>query len=147
MTILKLKIPGIKVEYEGSEKLPENRALHLLEAMKKSNNADVKKNLLELNRSLEQNLAALDGHVSSMSKLRKELAHRIKEVNKKSMRFLEKVETSGEQPGWLCKVVGCHQGNARDANVFQFAVSSTPEPDATRKPLVHRRVEHHEDKA
>jgi hypothetical protein len=93
MALLKLKIPGIEVEYEGTEKLPENRALQLLEAMKKSNNKDVKKNLLELNENLGQDLAALDGHVASMSKLSKELARRIKDINKKSMKFLEKVET------------------------------------------------------
>jgi predicted nucleic acid-binding Zn-ribbon protein len=93
MATLKLKIPGIKVEYEGAEKLPENRALQLLEAMKKSNNEDVKKKLSELNEGLEQNLAALDGHVASLSKLSKELARRIKEVNEKSMKFFEKVET------------------------------------------------------
>jgi hypothetical protein len=93
MATLKLKIPGIKVEYEGAEKLPENRALQLLEAMKKSNNEDVKKNLSELNESLEQNLAALDGHVASMSKLSKELARKIKDINEKTMKFLEKVET------------------------------------------------------
>jgi Ulp1 family protease len=93
MATLKLKIPGIEVEYEGAEKLPENRALQLLEAMKKSNNEDVKKKLLELNESLEQDLAALDGHVASMSKLSKELARRIKDINEKSMKFFEKVET------------------------------------------------------
>jgi ABC-type transporter Mla subunit MlaD len=93
MALLKLKIPGIVVEYEGTEKLPENRALQLLEAIKKSNNEDVKKNLSELNESLEQNLAALDGHVASMSKLSKELARRIKDINEKSMKFFEKVET------------------------------------------------------
>jgi hypothetical protein len=93
MAILKLKIPGIKVEYEGAEKLPENRALQLLEAMKKSNNEDVKKDLSELNEGLEQNLAALNGHVASMSKLSKELARKIKDINEKTMKFLEKVET------------------------------------------------------
>jgi hypothetical protein len=93
MATLKLKIPGIEVEYEGAEKLPENRALQLLEAMKKSNNEDVKKNLSELNESLEQDLAALDGHVASMSKLSKELARKIKDINEKTMKFLEKVET------------------------------------------------------
>ena len=93
MAILKLKIPGIEVEYEGAEKLPENRALQLLEAMKKSNNEDVKKKLSELNESLEQDLAALDGHVASLSKLSKELARRIKEVNEKSMKYFEKIET------------------------------------------------------
>ena len=92
MAILKLKIPGIKVEYEGAEKLPENRALQLLEAMKKSHNEDVKKDLLELNENLEQNLAALDGHIASISKLSKELARRIKEVNEKSIKFFEKIE-------------------------------------------------------
>ena len=99
MAILKLKIPGIKVEYEGAEKLPENRALQLLEAMKKSHNEDVKKNLLELNEGLEQNLAALDGHVASMAKQSRELARRIKKVNEKSMKFFEKIENSGKQPG------------------------------------------------
>jgi hypothetical protein len=93
MATLKLKIPGIEVEYEGAEKLPEKRALQLLEAMKKSNNEDVKKNLSELNESLEHNLVALDGHVTSMSKLSKELARRIKDINEKSMRFFENVET------------------------------------------------------
>jgi predicted butyrate kinase (DUF1464 family) len=93
MAVLKLKIPGIEVEYEGAEKLLENRALQLLEAMKKSNNEDVKKNLSELNESLEQNLAALDGHIASMSKLSKELTRRIKDINEKSMKYLEKVET------------------------------------------------------
>ena len=92
MAILKLRIPGIEVEYEGAEKLPENRALQLLEAMKKSNNEDVKKNLMELNDSLAQDLAALDGHVASVSKLSKELARRIKDINDKSVKFLEKVE-------------------------------------------------------
>jgi Ulp1 family protease len=98
MAILKLKIPGIKVEYEGAEKLPENRALQLLEAMKKSNNEDVKKDLLELNESLAQDLAALDGHVASMSKLSKELARSIKEVNEKSMKFYKKIETLANSP-------------------------------------------------
>jgi predicted butyrate kinase (DUF1464 family) len=98
MAILKLKIPGIKVEYEGAEKLPENRALQLLEAMKKSNNEDVKKDLLELNESLEQDLVALDGHVASKSKLSKELARSIKEVNEKSMKFYKKIETLANSP-------------------------------------------------
>jgi len=109
MAILKLKIPGIEVEYEGAEKLPENRALQLLEAMKKSNNEDVKKNLSELNEGLEQNLAALDGHVASLSKLSKELARRIKEVNERSMKFFEKAEALANSPDGSAELLAATQ--------------------------------------
>jgi len=101
MTKLKLKILGTEVEYEGNEKFLESKVLPLLEAVKKSNNEDVKRTLLEMNEDLQRNHAILEGYSSNMSRLNEELAHRMKEINEKSVSFLESIQTLASSPADL----------------------------------------------
>jgi Ulp1 family protease len=93
MTTLKLKFPEFEVKYEGTERFLETKVPQLLEKLKKSHNAEVKRKLLELNEGLQQNLSDLDGHVADLSQLNGGLASRIKELNDKLLDFFESIAT------------------------------------------------------
>jgi hypothetical protein len=92
MTKLKLKVLGTEVEYEGNTKFLETKVLPLLEAVKKTHNEEVKRNLLEVYEDLQKNLATLESYSASMSRLNEELARRMKELSEKSASFLEGIK-------------------------------------------------------
>ena len=94
MTKLKLKVLDIEIEYEGDENFLETKVLPLLEAIKKSHNEKMKKNLLEAYEGLQQNLSTLESTSANMSRWNEELARKMKEFSEKSMHLYERIKTS-----------------------------------------------------
>ena len=98
MTKLKVKIAGTELEYEGEEAFLETHVLPLLEAVKRSHNEKVQRDLLDVCQDLQQHLATLEEYSASMSSLSSEHARVMAEFSEKSAGFLEAIKDhAGDQ--------------------------------------------------
>ena len=105
MMKIKLKIVDTEVEFEGeAEKFPRGELLPLLEAVKKSHNEDLKKDLLLLQAELEQELRNLDSSAATMSKIHEELDHAMNEFQERLKRILKSVGTLSDSGSLLNEV-------------------------------------------
>jgi hypothetical protein len=115
MTKLAFKFSGFEVNYEGSEKYLDTRLLPLLEALEKSQNEDVKIDLLAILEGLDINQADLDGCLAHVKKLDEELASKMTEFNQKSADLLGNMATlasdSKESPPLLTAIKNLQEMN------------------------------------
>ena len=93
MTKLKLNIAGTEIEYEGNEKFLETKIIKFLEAVRKSHNEEVKRNLLALHEDLQQNLDTLDSSIAGMLQLNEELDRSVRKFYDRTKSFFERMET------------------------------------------------------
>jgi len=91
MIKIKLKIDGMEIKYQGAEKYLGTKVLPLVEKVKKSHNAEVKRDLLGLCEGLQKDLASLDGCFAEALKVNEESARRMKELLEKSASLFEQV--------------------------------------------------------
>lgn len=100
MTKLTIKVFGTEVDYEGSEEFLEEKVPQLLDAVRKSQNEEVKRTLRDVHEELVQDLAALEGHFTSLCQLHEEAAGRVQALNENldewSERIQEMASSSGE---------------------------------------------------
>lgn len=92
MTKLTIKVFGTEVEYEGSEEFLEAKVPQLLDAVRKSQNEEVKRNLRDVHEEFVQDLAALEGHFTSLCQLHEEAAGRVKTLNENLAEWAETIQ-------------------------------------------------------
>ncbi len=91
---LKINIAGMNVEYEGNEQYLETRLITLLESVNKSQNNEIKRNLLGLNESQQQNLELLNSYSENISQAAEEFSTKMKEFTNALMSFMENIKSN-----------------------------------------------------
>jgi hypothetical protein len=92
MTKLKINITGTNVEYEGDEKFLRTDVPDLIEAVKKSHNEQVKKQLSATIEDLQRNLLAMDAFSESISYINEESTQIVNDFCSKILSLLRSIE-------------------------------------------------------
>jgi len=93
MIKLSLKVNGTEIEYEGKQKHLKTSLPRILELASRSHNGEIKMSLLELNESLQINLAKLEGFAATIAESSEELENRLKENQEQFQQSLEEIES------------------------------------------------------
>ena len=92
MTKLKINFTGTNVEYEGDENFLKTDVPNLLDAVKKSHNEEVKKQLLDINEDLERISIEMDQYSKNISKHNEESKEMVNDFCEKLSNFLMSIE-------------------------------------------------------
>ena len=92
MTKLKINFTGTNVEYEGDENFLKTDVPNLLDAVKKSHNEEVKKQLLDTNEDLKRISIEMDQYSKSISKHNEESNQMVNDFCEKLSNFLMSIE-------------------------------------------------------
>jgi hypothetical protein len=92
MTKLKINITGTNMEYEGDEKFLRTDVPNLLEAVKKSHNEQMKKQLSATIEDLQRNLLSMDDSSESISHINEESTQIVNDFCKKILSLLKSIE-------------------------------------------------------
>lgn len=101
MIKIRLKVNGTEIEYEGRQKRLNTNLPHLLELATSSHNGEIKKNLGELNESLQTNLANLDSLATSIAESSIDIENKIKDNQVELHRSLEEIVSLAHNPDEL----------------------------------------------
>jgi hypothetical protein len=97
MIKLKINITGTNVEYEGDEKFLRTDLPNLLEAVKKSHNEQMKKELSATIEDLQRNLLAMDNSSESISHINEESTQIVDDFCKKIFSLLKSIEKPADK--------------------------------------------------
>lgn len=99
MTKLTIKVFGTEVDYEGTEGFLEKKVPQLLDAVRELHNEEAKRSLRDVHEELLQDLAVLEGHFASVSRLNEEAAGTVEELNENLAHLAEAMNELANSPG------------------------------------------------